>query len=93
MFKRESTNNDTAPLAVTVNRACELSGLGATTIWGLLRDGRLKRLRVPGVDRTLVDFASLRELLATPSESTPPRRPRGRPRKIPAQPQQVEATR
>jgi hypothetical protein len=39
---------DSSPLAVTVQRACELSGLGATSIWGFLKDGRLEVVRVPG---------------------------------------------
>jgi hypothetical protein len=68
------------PLAVTVRRACELSGLGPTSIWAFLRDGRLKAVRVPGVRRTLVSYASLISLLAPPPESPQPRR-RGRPRK------------
>ena len=36
---------DSSPLAVTVQRACELSGLGATSIWGFLKDGRLEAVR------------------------------------------------
>jgi hypothetical protein len=59
------TSNET-PLAVTVRRACELSGLGPTSIWAFLRDGRLKAVRVPGVRRTLVSYASLIRLLAPP---------------------------
>ena len=54
---------DTNPLAVTVQRACELSGLGATSIWAFLKDGRLEAVRVPGVRRTLVSYASLARLL------------------------------
>jgi hypothetical protein len=70
-----------SPLAVTVHRACELSGLGPTSIWALLKDGRLEAVRVPGVWRTLVSFASLEGLLA-PSDVAPPQlRRRGRPRK------------
>jgi hypothetical protein len=76
--------NAESPLTVTVARACELSGFGLTTLWRLIKEGRLKVRRVPGVDRTLVTYASLQELL-TPAahENTtvpPPRRPRGRPR-------------
>lgn len=72
---------DSSPLAVTVQRACELSGLGATSIWAFLKDGRLEAVRVPGVRRTLISFESLARLLAPASASqpTPPRR--GRPRK------------
>lgn len=71
--------SDAAPLAVTVRRACELSGLGPTSIWAFLRDGRLEAVRVPGVRRTLVSYRSLARLLAPPP-GPPPRR-RGRPRK------------
>jgi hypothetical protein len=62
---------NTNPLAVTVQRASELSGLGATTIWAALKDGRLDAVRVPGVRRTLVGFASLERLLAPPSAARP----------------------
>jgi hypothetical protein len=69
------------PLAVTVQRACELSGLGPTSIWGFLRDGRLEAVRVPGLRRTLVGYASLARLLAPTTETPPAPRRRGRPRK------------
>jgi len=76
--------NERDPITVTVPRACELSGFGLTTIWKFIKTGRLKTRRVPGVDRTLVLYSSLKELLTPdPSENTtvpPPRRPRGRPR-------------
>ncbi len=72
---------DSSPLAVTVQRACELSGLGATSIWGFLKDGRLEAVRVPGVRRTLVSYPSLARLLAPPSAAQPQPRRRGRHRK------------
>jgi len=72
---------ETTPIAVTVRRACELSGLGPTTIWTFLEDGRLEAVRVPGVRRTLVGYASLARLLA-PASDSPPTAPRyGGPRK------------
>jgi hypothetical protein len=78
------------PITVTVKGACELSGLGLTSVWGLIKDGRLKTKRINGINRTLVLYSSLQELLAPdPSENTtvpPPRRPRGRPRKHAPQP-------
>ena len=74
------TATNETPLTVTVQRACELSGLGPTSIWAILRDGRLKAVRVPGVRRTLVNYASLIRLLA-PTSLTPQPRRRGRPRK------------
>jgi hypothetical protein len=80
--------NERDPITVTVPRACELSGFGLTTIWKFIKEGRLKVRRVPGVDRTLVLFSSLKELLTpdpsntTKTKTLPPRRPRGRPRKV-----------
>ena len=58
---------DSSPLAVTVQRACELSGLGPTSIWAFLKDGRLEAVRVRGIRRTLVSYPSLVRLLAPPS--------------------------
>jgi hypothetical protein len=74
------------PLAVTVSRACELSGFGPTSIWAFLRDGRLEAVRVSGVRRTLISFRSLVKLLAPPiaSELTPRRRGRARKHPDPA---------
>jgi hypothetical protein len=71
------------PIAVTVRRACQLTGLGPTTIWNFLRDGRLGTVRVPGLRRTLVSYSSLAQLLAPPSLSSPAPRRRGRPPKLP----------
>jgi hypothetical protein len=76
-----SLSSAETPLAVTVRRACELSGLGSTSIWAFLRDGRLEAVRLPGVRRTLIRYASLARLLAPGAESPPPPRRRGRPRK------------
>jgi hypothetical protein len=72
---------DHLPLAVTVRRASELSGLGLTSIWSFLRDGRLEAVRVAGIRRTLVSYPSLTRLLGPPSASVPPPRKGGRPRK------------
>jgi excisionase family DNA binding protein len=49
------------PLAHRVNTAIAISGLGRTTIYKLLREGRLKSRMVAG--RRLIDAASLRELI------------------------------
>lgn len=68
------------PIAVTVAQACALSGFGQTSIWAFLKDGRLKAVRVPGMRRTLVCYASLTRLLA-PSPVSPQPRRRGRPPK------------
>ena len=75
-----SISNGTAPIAVTVARACELSGLGPTSIWTFLKSGRLEAVRVPGVRRTLVNYTSLTRLLSPSSDAQA--RKRGRPRKI-----------
>jgi hypothetical protein len=73
-----------SPLAVTVKRAAELSGLGLTSIWSFLKNGRLEAVRLPGIRRTLINYASLAHLLAPPSALSTPRRRRGRPRKTAA---------
>ena len=69
------------PLAITVKKACELSGYGPTTIWGLLKSGRLKAVRLPGVRRTTIDYSSFVKLIAPPADPPPRPRRRGRPRK------------
>ena len=79
-------SDEAVPLAVTVTKACKLSGFGPTSIWTFLKDGRLRAVRVPGVRRTLVSYESLRQLLASPDDG-PPRRSRGRPRKLPLSPE------
>jgi excisionase family DNA binding protein len=53
---------DTEPLAVTVAEACRLTGLGATNIWKLIGEGKIKVARIGR--RTLPLFASLKLLLA-----------------------------
>jgi excisionase family DNA binding protein len=73
---------NTNPLAVTVQQACELSGLGPTSIWAFLKDGRLEAVRVPGVRRTLIRYASLERLLAPPSDSPSPPKSRRRGRAL-----------
>ena len=62
------------PLAITVARACELSGFGPTSIWAFLKDHRLEAVRVPGVRRTLISYQSLMELLAPPADRASPRK-------------------
>jgi hypothetical protein len=82
MTQTTSPDDALAPLAVTVPRACQLSGFGQTSIWAFLKDGRLKAVRIPGVRRTLVSYASLTRLLAPRSEPPQPRN-RDRPRQPP----------
>jgi excisionase family DNA binding protein len=68
------------PLAVSVDTARQLTGLGTTTIWGLIKEGRLEVARVGR--RTLILYRSLQRLLSLPSEAMQLPRRRGRPRKI-----------
>jgi hypothetical protein len=77
------------PLAVTVARACELSGFGQTSIWAFIKDGRLDAVRLPGVRRTLISYESLRRLLEGASTRPQPKRGRGRPRKTTTQPEEM----
>jgi excisionase family DNA binding protein len=63
--------HDVIPLAVTVQQACQLSGYGPTTIWALVRDGRLRSIRVRGIRRTLIDYRSLSLLLLAPEPDAP----------------------
>jgi hypothetical protein len=58
------------PLTVPVSEACRLSGLGATSIWKFIRDGRLETVHVAGIKRTLIIYGSLERLLA-PALSSP----------------------
>ncbi len=64
----ESDMNDSTralprdPLAVTVKDACRLSGVGRTTIYQLIRDGKLTSTHVGG--RRLILFKSLEDLIA-----------------------------
>jgi hypothetical protein len=67
------------PLSVTVATAKKLSGLGNTTLWGLIKKQRLETVHVGR--RTLITFRSLEALLAPSSTSQPQTRRRGRPRK------------
>lgn len=57
------------PLTVTVQQAVNLTGLRHTTIWKMLREGRLHRVKVGS--RTLITYQSLLKLL-TPSRSRSP---------------------
>jgi hypothetical protein len=51
------------PLAVPVNIACKLVGVGNTTMWALIKAGRVKTISIGR--RRLVVYASLESLLAT----------------------------
>jgi hypothetical protein len=74
--------NVALPFAHTIARVCELYGLGETTVWKLIAEGRLEVIRLKGVRRTLVTHASLMRLFSPEPDSTPARRTPGRPRKL-----------
>lgn len=68
------------PLTITVPATCAVTGLGATKIWQLIRDGRLEVVRVDG--RTLVKFSSVERLFLRGQDENPAPRKRGRPPKV-----------
>jgi excisionase family DNA binding protein len=68
-------------LTVTVAMARELSGLGDTTIWALIKSGKLESICVGR--RRLIVYASLEKLLfPASSDPSPQMRRRGRPPKV-----------
>ena len=70
------------PLTVTVGTAKQLSGLGNTKIWALIKDRTLETVHVGR--RRLIIFRSLEALLAPCLTSQPrPHRRRTRQRKAP----------
>jgi hypothetical protein len=66
------------PLTVTVAMAREISGLGNTTIWALIKSGRLESTSV-GRRRLIVYYSLEKLLLPEPSDLSPQRGRRGRP--------------
>jgi len=55
------------PLAVPVKIACRLVGVGPTTMWGLIKAGRVKTVSIGR--RRLVIYVSLESLLADEAEA------------------------
>jgi hypothetical protein len=55
------------PLAVPVKIACRLVGVGNTTMWGLIKAGRVKTVSIGR--RRLVIYVSLESLLADEAEA------------------------
>lgn len=55
------------PLTVSVAEAKRLSGLGTTTLYYMMGDGRLDRRKIGG--RTLITYASLKKLLGFNDEA------------------------
>ena len=70
---------DLTPITVTLATAKQLSGLGYTTLWGLIKDRKLETVHVGR--RRLIIFRSL-EALLVPDARKPRLRRRGRPRKM-----------
>jgi hypothetical protein len=56
------------PLAVPVKTACQLVGVGNTSMWALIKTGRVKTVSVGR--RRLVIYASLEALLSNGSQGT-----------------------
>jgi hypothetical protein len=69
--------HEAKPVTVSVSTAKRLSGLGATTLWGLIRDQKLEVVRIRR--RTLITYRSLEGLLAPSSTSRQQRRRGGPP--------------
>ena len=53
---------DARPLAVSVKTACKLVGVGNTTMWALIKAGRVKTVSIGR--RRLVIYASLEALVS-----------------------------
>jgi hypothetical protein len=84
-MRSDKAENSRDPITVTIREACKISGLGPTTLWKLRKAGRLKTAQIPGVDRALILYSSLQELLSPNGQTQPPKR--GRPPKTAAQSQ------
>jgi hypothetical protein len=69
--KPNDPSSQTKPLTITVPEACRLSGLGATTLWQFIRDGRVEIVRIARIKRTLIIYDSLVRLLTPTHESQP----------------------
>jgi excisionase family DNA binding protein len=62
------TNARLQPITVSINKTAELSGLGRTTIYGLMDSGHLESVKVG--NRRLVIYSSLIDLISK-SKSVP----------------------
>jgi hypothetical protein len=71
ILENQPKDQSPLPFTVSVSQACQLSGLGPTTIWKFINDGRLDAVRIPGIKRTLIRYSSLVRLL-TPAYSSEP---------------------
>jgi hypothetical protein len=57
--------NGLKPITVTVPVTREITGLGNTTVWELIRDGKLQTIKIG--KRRLVIYKSIEDLLLGPS--------------------------
>jgi excisionase family DNA binding protein len=59
----QEPNSDlqSAPLAVSVKKACELIDVGQTTMWAMIRDGRVSSIKIG--KKRLIIYKSLEQLL------------------------------
>jgi excisionase family DNA binding protein len=63
IFRCEDDENQSAnPLAVSIETACKLVGVGRTTMWVLIKSGRVKTLSIGR--RRLVVYSSLEQLVS-----------------------------
>lgn len=56
-----ASRNALEPLAYSINEACHVSSLGRTYVYLLIKQGKLKTLKIGR--RTLIPAASLRDLI------------------------------
>jgi excisionase family DNA binding protein len=54
------------PLTVTVPEALRLTGLGRTSLYRLIEEKKLRRVKIGS--RTLIDFGSIKELVESQVE-------------------------
>ena len=80
------------PITITVDETCRITGYRPTTIWKLIKERKIRVLRLKDVRRTLPYLASVKELLgqspaARDTSAGPPAR-RRKPDRHPATAQQ-----
>jgi excisionase family DNA binding protein len=60
-----STDSIVEPLTVTVPEALRLTGLGRTSLYRLIEEKKLRRVKVG--TRTLIDFSTIKKLVTEAS--------------------------
>ena len=61
-ISRDAPGGGARPLAVSVKTACQLVGVGNTTMWALIKEGRVKT--IVSVGGALIIYASLETLFS-----------------------------